>query len=297
VKKSNLNLEFEKIISEDKLDGRAGDIKARWAGFTLIELLVVIAIIAILAAMLLPVLAAAKRKAQVTTCINNQHELGLAVHMYSADNNDKMVYSNWGFYIKGWLYDPLGKGSTPQPNPTFPPPQNYNMPSVQKIYAGGSLWDYTHKVLLYWCPAQDTQRGSLWYQNVYLAKENIYSSYVMNGCINSFPPLTEESASAIPQYKLSNINFKPDNVLMWEPDEFTQGGGVFNDGADTPKISEGPSKRHITGCVILRIGGSVNFATYRSLTNSFEGKGPNEFFYSPRDINGGDNQGGRTHGD
>jgi prepilin-type N-terminal cleavage/methylation domain-containing protein/prepilin-type processing-associated H-X9-DG protein len=61
----------------------------RHRGFTLIELLVVIAIIAILAAILFPVFARAKAKAEQTSCLNNLKQIILAELMYTQDYDNQ----------------------------------------------------------------------------------------------------------------------------------------------------------------------------------------------------------------
>ncbi len=100
----------------------------RRAGFTLIELLVVISIIALLIAILLPALGAARQAAQSTTCLSNTRQMGLAIQMYADEYN--------GFFPAGFDNGNVG-GS------------NFNDP---KWYAQRTMGQYLQGVDAYRCP-------------------------------------------------------------------------------------------------------------------------------------------------
>ena len=203
---------------------RADTLRRISPAFTLIEILVVVAIIAILASLLLPALARAKRQGQKTACLNNIKQLTLTISLHAADSEDVMPWPNWANANgrQGWLY---GYDST-QPGP------------AAFAFTNGQFWPIILNRKNFRCPNEDTNAP------LFLARAQQLSSYCMNGATCGY-------GRAFPPFKLGDI--RGDGIAFWEQDE--RAPGYFNDGSNYP--TEGVSLRHGEGALIGNYSGNA----------------------------------------
>ena len=159
-------------------------------GFTLVELLVVIAVIAILAALLLPSLAAAKMQAARAQCISNERQLFLAWAMYPGDNGDRLVLNGGDGTATStaahlWIYGGAHGSADSLTNELYLTGGNY------ALFAGSLPARRIYK-----CPG-DTSLWPLWNaNNDYVAE---LRSYALNCYLGIYPaaaisPLSINSA-------------------------------------------------------------------------------------------------------
>ncbi len=136
------------------------------AAFTLIELLVVIAIIAMIAGILIPVIGKAKESSRVTGCLSNLHQIGVALRLYTEDNQNRLPE------MRDKLY---GTNS--------PPTNSVALPSVDLV-----LSNYLGSVKVLKCPADRDgiyeQSGASYAWNSLLNGQDADRMEVMNLSFN-----------------------------------------------------------------------------------------------------------------
>ncbi|HEY3397014.1 MAG TPA: prepilin-type N-terminal cleavage/methylation domain-containing protein [Armatimonadota bacterium] len=232
----------------------------RKRGFTLIELLVVIAIIAILAAILFPVFARARAKAQQASCLSNMKQFGIAFAMYSSDYDNKMIGGNWN-----GATPPFATATPPCTNSAYSFWYQVIVPYVKNkqvfVCAGDSnpLWPSLHGAFLPCNP--DTPFVSYMFSG---CNRGTVGAVSFGGYPNTGPTagkdLSDNQIDLVNTiYITDDVGGHPNNSVCWSP--ATCGlQGLAGSGGYTPFLSD----RHNSGFNALWMDGHASWKSFDS---------------------------------
>ncbi len=249
----------------------------RERAFTLTDLLVVMATLAILAAVILPVLARSGDNGMRMVCLNNLRQMGTAQNMYLTDDQDYMPWPNWGCdgdCPAGWLYSP---------NPNTPNNLNQGLALDTANWSTGRVanlktgvyWQYLQNPDVFMCPVfAATLVGSVIWEQY----NNKLSTYCMNGASAFFPAVSPANTYGYRTAKASQI-WSPLCIIQWEPSGTSGNDNGYNDGANYPDINEGVSSLHVTGAPVLAVGGNSRFMSFADFTAEMHNP-PNQWMYN-----------------
>ncbi len=141
-------------------------------GFTLIELLVVIACIAVLIAILVPVIRAARERAQRAVCLGNLRQLTQAWILYADDHDGKIVYgtaftrgiSGSVTVVDTWLGSAF----------LFPESRSVVTENPDK----GALWRYVQDIDVYRCPRGGREHAATYATVASVNNRKVEGTYV-----------------------------------------------------------------------------------------------------------------------
>lgn len=201
--------------------------------FSLVELLAVVAIILVLLMLLIPLATEIKHRAKLPGCFQNMRSIAIAYTQHCVNNDGSTPGPNWDptWFARGsqhgWLY-----GNRTEFN------------KVEDVKTG-QLWPYMQDVRSFRCPAdkQPDPANDPTFPN-YPYNTRLLTSYVANGSTAAYGRRAFDFATKLfNTFKISQ--FRPGDVLYWEPDERDGGGSTWGDwwdGGNSP--NQDMTRRH-----------------------------------------------------
>ena len=270
-----MKLYFSNHLMKNVSRAKSASDRAAGRGFTLIELLVVIAIIAILAAMLLPALAAAKEKGQRSLCTSNLKQMGVAGFVYAGDYQDAPPESD---SAANPTTDSCWYMQMARVFATTAAATN-SMVAAKAIYACPTSQNAKRTTNHQDPPYADPTATDTWYNWPYVC------DYGYNGCCNDHNPTDVASLGGTYLTKLAGVHHATQTPWVQEV-VFQNGFGwwVFpstvtqyaNDEAACTALNVGAAsgigdsyftKRHAGGGNILWFDGHVDYMKYANYMN------------------------------